>query len=55
MVARNFFLLLLNCSAWPCLAVAYQNLHTFIPGPVEDGKNYNEKISEVPGIVDGGN
>ena len=21
-VARNFFLLLLNCSAWPCLAVA---------------------------------
>ena len=21
-VARNFFMLLLNCSAWPCLAVA---------------------------------
>ena len=28
-VARNFFLLLLNCSGWPCLAVAHQNLHTF--------------------------
>ena len=34
-VARNFFLLLLNCCAWPCLAVAKQNLHTFIPGPVD--------------------
>ena len=30
-------------------------MRTFIPGPVEDGKNYNEKISEVSGIVDGGN
>ena len=24
-VARNFFLLLLNCSAWPCLGPAKQN------------------------------
>ena len=33
-VARNSFLLLLNCSAWTCLAVAQHNLHTFILGPV---------------------
>ena len=25
-VARNFFLLLLNFSAWPCLGAAYQDL-----------------------------
>ena len=29
MVARNFFLLLLNCSAWPCLGPAQQKIHTF--------------------------
>ena len=29
MVARNFFLLFLNFSAWLCPAVAYQNLHSF--------------------------
>ena len=29
-VARNFFLLLLTCSAWPCLGPAYQNKQTFI-------------------------
>ena len=29
MVARNFFLLLLNCSAWPCLGFALQILHAF--------------------------
>ena len=28
-VARNVFLLLLNFSAWPYLAVALQNLHSF--------------------------
>ena len=29
-VAINFFLLLLNCSAWPCLGPAQQNKQTFI-------------------------
>ena len=29
-VARNFFLLLLNCSAWPYLGPAQQNKQTFI-------------------------
>ena len=29
-VARNFFLLLLNCSAWPCLGPAQQDMQTFI-------------------------
>ena len=29
-VAWNFFLLLLDCSAWPCLGPAYQNKQTFI-------------------------
>ena len=27
-VARNFFLLLLNCSAWPCLGPAWQVIDT---------------------------
>ena len=30
MVAKNFFLLLCNCSAWTCLGPAQQNLHTFL-------------------------
>ena len=30
MVARNFFLLLLNYSAWFCLGPAYQDIQTFI-------------------------
>ena len=30
-------LLFLNCSAWSCLAVAYQNLHDLFPGSVELG------------------
>ena len=30
-VAINFFLLLLNCFAWPCLANALQIQHTFWP------------------------
>ena len=29
-VARIFFLLLLNCSAWPCLGPAQQDLHTYL-------------------------
>ena len=28
-VAKNVFLLLLNCSTWPCLGPAYQDLQTF--------------------------
>ena len=35
-VARNFFLLLLDCSAWPCLGPAYQNKQTFISPSVQD-------------------
>ena len=34
-VARNFFLLLLNCSAWTCLGPAYQDLHTFFGSTVQ--------------------
>ena len=36
-VARNFFLLLLNCSAWPCLGPAWQKIHTFSGCPVHNG------------------
>ena len=41
-VARNFFLLLLNCSAWPCLGPAYQNKQTFISPSVFMIQNFWE-------------
>ena len=34
-VARNFFLLLLDCSAWPSVGPAYQKIHTFSGCPVQ--------------------
>ena len=34
-VARNFFLLLLNCSAWPCLGPAWKNKQTYISPSVD--------------------
>ena len=34
LVAWSFFLLLLNCSAWPSLGPAYQKIHTFSGCPV---------------------
>ena len=40
-VEGNFFLLLLNCSAWPCLGPAQQNKQTFISPSVIYSKPSN--------------
>ena len=57
-VARNFFLLLLNFSAWPCLGPAEQDLQTFSQlctthtSKVSDCEPYIPRISDSPAAAD---